>query len=87
MHAVTFQRHCLLNIKGLAKQNSGHVELEAKEEACDSNQATQVNWKKDMVDKTVPFLPISGLMGDKLLKAEYSEASSTCLGCQVLRLR
>ena len=72
MHAVTFQRHCLLNIKGLAKQNSGHVELEAKEEACDSNQATQVNWKKDMVDKTVLFLPISGLMGDKFFKAEYS---------------
>jgi hypothetical protein len=48
----------------------------------------KVNWKKDVVDKNVPFLPISGCMGDNLLKAEDSlQASSTCLGRQVLRLR
>merc|ERR1712100_479515 len=32
----------------------------------------KVGWKKDMVEKNVPFLPISGWMGDNLLKAEDS---------------
>merc|ERR1719326_1955441 len=30
----------------------------------------KVGWKKDMVEKNVPFMPISGWMGDNLLKAE-----------------
>ena len=30
----------------------------------------KVGWKKDMVEKNVPFLPISGRMGDNLLKQE-----------------
>jgi elongation factor 1-alpha len=30
----------------------------------------KVGWKKDMVEKQIPFLPISGWMGDNLLKAE-----------------
>jgi len=30
----------------------------------------KVGWKKDMVEKNVPFLPISGWMGDNLLKGE-----------------
>jgi len=30
----------------------------------------KVGWKKDMVEKQVPFLPISGWMGDNLLKPE-----------------
>merc|ERR1712118_135497 len=32
----------------------------------------KVGWKKDMVEKNVPFLPISGWMGDNLLKREDS---------------
>ena len=32
----------------------------------------KVGWKKDMVEKNVPFLPISGWMGDNLLKQEDS---------------
>merc|ERR1719174_1113258 len=32
----------------------------------------KVGWKKDMVEKNVPFLPISGWMGDNLLKPEDS---------------
>merc|ERR1712115_549586 len=32
----------------------------------------KVGWKKDMVEKQIPFLPISGWMGDNLLKAEDS---------------
>jgi len=32
----------------------------------------KVGWKKDMVEKSVPFLPISGWMGDNLLKPEDS---------------
>merc|ERR1719329_2093863 len=32
----------------------------------------KVGWKKDMVEKSVPFMPISGWMGDNLLKAEDS---------------
>jgi len=32
----------------------------------------KVGWKKDMVEKQVPFMPISGWMGDNLLKAEDS---------------
>merc|ERR1719261_1155267 len=30
----------------------------------------EVGWKKDMVEKGIPFLPISGWMGDNLLKGE-----------------
>merc|ERR1712166_129547 len=30
----------------------------------------KVGWKKDMVEKQIPFLPISGWMGDNLLKCE-----------------
>jgi len=30
----------------------------------------KVGWKKDMVEKQVPFMPISGWMGDNLLKPE-----------------
>jgi elongation factor 1-alpha len=33
----------------------------------------KVGWKKDMVEKSVPFLPISGWMGDNLLKPEDSQ--------------
>ena len=32
----------------------------------------KVGWKKDMAEKNVPFLPISGWMGDNLLKQEDS---------------
>ena len=32
----------------------------------------KVGWKKDMVEKNVPFLPISCWMGDNLLKQETS---------------
>jgi len=32
----------------------------------------KVGWKKDMVEKNVPFLPISGWVGDNLLKPEDS---------------
>ena len=28
----------------------------------------KVGWKKDMTEENVPFLPISGWVGDKLLK-------------------
>ena len=31
-----------------------------------------VGWKKDVVEKSVPFLPSSGWMGDNLLKQEDS---------------
>ena len=31
-----------------------------------------VGWKKDMVEKKVPFLPVSGWMGDNLLTQEDS---------------
>jgi len=34
---------------------------------------TKVGWKKDMVEKNIPFLPISGWMGDNLLKMEDSK--------------
>jgi len=30
----------------------------------------KVGWKKDMVEKNIPFLPISGWMGDNLLKKQ-----------------
>ena len=33
----------------------------------------KVGWKKDMVEKQIPFLPISGWMGDNLLKMEDSK--------------
>merc|ERR1712072_718212 len=33
----------------------------------------KVGWKKDMVEKQVPFLPISGWMGDNLLKTQDSQ--------------
>merc|ERR1712166_600988 len=33
----------------------------------------KVGWKKDMVEKQIPFLPISGWMGDNLLKCEDSK--------------
>jgi len=33
----------------------------------------KVGWKKDMVEKQVPFMPISGWMGDNLLKPEDSQ--------------
>jgi len=33
----------------------------------------KVGWKKDMVEKNIPFLPISGWMGDNLLKMEDSK--------------
>jgi len=36
----------------------------------------KVGWKKDMVEKQVPFLPISGWMGDNLLKPE--DATGKC---------
>ena len=32
----------------------------------------KVGWKKDMVEKNVPFLPVSGWMGDNVLKQEDS---------------
>merc|ERR1711904_577318 len=32
------------------------------------NMLTKVGWKKDFVAKSVPVLPISGWMGDNLLK-------------------
>merc|ERR1712187_182585 len=34
---------------------------------------TKVGWKKDMVEKNIPFMPISGWMGDNLLKMEDSK--------------
>merc|ERR1711907_585506 len=47
----------------------------------------KVGWKKDMVEKNVPFLPISGWMGDNLLKPEEEviflpthTASNPCTG-------
>ena len=33
---------------------------------------TTVGWKKDMVEKNVPFLPISGWMSDNLFKQDDS---------------
>jgi len=33
----------------------------------------KVGWKKDMVEKQIPFMPISGWMGDNLLKMEDSK--------------
>jgi len=36
----------------------------------------KVGWKKDMVEKNIPFLPISGWMGDNLLKK--SDHKGTC---------
>jgi len=36
---------------------------------------TKVGWKKDMVEKNIPFLPISGWMGDNLLKMEDSKGT------------
>jgi elongation factor 1-alpha len=38
---------------------------EVKEEM--SNVLTRVGWKKEFVDKSVPFLPISGWKGDNLI--------------------
>ena len=32
----------------------------------------KVGWKKDMVEKSMPFLPICGWMDDNLKKAEDS---------------
>ena len=33
----------------------------------------KVGWKKDMVDKQIPFIPISGWRGDNLLKTTDSK--------------
>merc|ERR1712100_438805 len=44
-------------------------------------------WKKDMVEKGIPFLPISGWMGDNLLKQEDSTGKKNMAwwgGCSVM---
>merc|ERR1711939_171637 len=46
----------------------------------------KVGWKKDMVEKGIPFLPISGWMGDNLLKGEDSTGKKNMdwwSGCDV----
>jgi len=46
----------------------------------------KVGWKKDMVEKQVPFLPISGWMGDNLLKCQDATGKANMpwwTGCDV----
>merc|ERR1712183_736182 len=46
----------------------------------------KVGWKKDMVEKGIPFLPISGWMGDNLLKQEDHKGTKNMdwwKGCDV----
>jgi elongation factor 1-alpha len=46
-----------------------------------ANVLTKVGWKKEFVDKSVPFLPISGWKGDNLIKK--SENMPWWNGCDV----
>jgi elongation factor 1-alpha len=53
---------------------------EIKDEA--TRMLVRVGWKKDFVDKSVPVLPISGWMGDNLIKP--SANMSWWTGCDVV---
>ena len=47
----------------------------------------KVGWKKDMVDKQIPFIPISGWRGDNLLKTTDSKNVLTWIGGLATMLR
>jgi elongation factor 1-alpha len=46
------------------------------------NMLQKVGWKKDFIEKNVPFMPISGWMGDNLLKKSDNDLVERhgCLG-------
>ncbi len=47
----------------------------------------KVGWTKDMVDKQIPFIPISGWRGDNLLKTTDSKNVLTWIGGLATMLR
>jgi translation elongation factor EF-1alpha len=68
---------CLLGVRqlcvGVNKMDcdvAGYKEERYKEIKDEmKHMLTKVGWKKDFVDSSVPFLPISGWIGDNLIKA------------------
>merc|ERR1711953_706489 len=73
--AIAKGNHKAGEIQGQTRQHSRLINLlGVKQIACGCNEMksmlVKVGWKKDMVEKGIPFLPISGWMGDNLLKME-----------------
>merc|ERR1711976_170924 len=73
--AIAKGNHKAGEIQGQTRQHSRLINLLGVKQiawGCNKMKSmlVKVGWKKDMVEKGIPFLPISGWMGDNLLKME-----------------
>merc|ERR1712201_57281 len=68
----TRQHSRLINLLGVKQIACGGYKKARYEEVSNEMKSmlVKVGWKKDMVEKGIPFLPISGWMGDNLLKKQ-----------------
>merc|ERR1711904_151312 len=66
----TRQHARLINLLGVKQIVIGINKMDRYDEIQQemSSMLVKVGWKKDFIEKNVPFMPISGWMGDNLLK-------------------
>ena len=85
MQGQTRQHARLLNLLGVRQLAVGVNKMDSdtagyKQDRYDEiknemqHMLTKVGWKKDFVEGSVPFLPISGWMGDNLIKKSENMA-------------
>merc|ERR1711959_426268 len=80
----TRQHSRLINLLGVKQIYIGGNKKDRYDEIANEmrNMLQKVGWKKDFIEKNVPFMPISGWMGDNLLKK--SEKMTWWSGTDVL---